>query len=103
MDGAPETAPEVMPEAADILAAFWSLVWDRSLGYHSYYGGLPFTAIECYARRLGLTDSEFWRFESLIRACDTEWRRWANAAEGKRPLRAGTSEMTPEAFDKLFG
>ncbi len=44
--------PEVMPEAQFYLSAFWALQHDRHLGFGGG-GGIPFSAIDRYARRLG--------------------------------------------------
>lgn len=62
--------PELLPEAEMYLSAFYSLEHDRHLGFGGM-GGIQFTAISCYAERIGITEQdEFWRFEKMIRICD---------------------------------
>ncbi|MBI5111866.1 MAG: hypothetical protein HZA68_07825 [Rhodovulum sp.] len=90
-----------MPEAADLLAAFWSLVWDRPIGFGGY-GGIPFSAIARYAAALGVVGDELWAFERAIRAADGEWLRWTNAKDGK-PHNVASRPMSPELFDAVFG
>lgn len=65
--------PELLPEARVYLNAFDALEHDRPLGFGGA-GGIQFTAISCYAERIGITgQEEFWVFERMIRACDTAW------------------------------
>ncbi|TDT94550.1 hypothetical protein DFO45_2300 [Azorhizobium sp. AG788] len=66
-----------MPSLPDHLSleweAFWSLDGDRSTGFSSV-GRIPFTAIERYAARLGLTDPDaFRRFRVLIQRMDAAY------------------------------
>lgn len=96
--------PEVLPEAQFYLSAFWALQHDRHLGFGGG-GGIPFSAIDRYARRVGLRDDEFWVFEDMIRACDGEWLKHnAEKSDPKKKRAAVSSQpLTPQLFDAMFG
>lgn len=54
--------------------AFWELSADRPLGF-SGVGRIPFTALDAYATRYGLTGPDaFDRFRQIIRAMDAAFR-----------------------------
>ena len=66
--------PVLIPGASDYLEAFWELNTDRPVG--ATVGAIPFTAIDCYARRHGYADpDEFGLFLRLVRAMDGELRK----------------------------
>lgn len=61
--------PEILPECEFALEAFHELKTDRQGGF--IYGPIPWTAIDAYARRYGITDTEeFDDFVLMIRAMD---------------------------------
>lgn len=67
--------PEPLPEWAGVyFRAFEALQHDRALGMGGA-GGVPYTAISCYARDLGLRPGgdEFGRMVRMVRALDDEW------------------------------
>lgn len=101
MSGEGGAPPEVLPEAADLLAAFWSLAWDRPIGFGGC-GGISFSAIERYAAALGIVGDELWEFERMIRAADGEWLRWVNSRDG-RPQNVASRPMSVALFDAVFG
>lgn len=101
MGGGIGPAPETRPEAAAYLTAFWTLVYDRPIGFGGV-GGIPFTAIACYADMAGITGDAFWVFERAIRLCDVEYLSWANTKDGKRQT-VSSDPMTPAQFDAMFG
>jgi len=60
------------PGSADILSAFWALSSDRKVGFG--FGPIPFTAIDRWADRHGITDPDDFRlFHAGIRAADAEY------------------------------
>lgn len=96
--------PDVSDEARPFLSAFWILHGDRQSGFGS--GPIPFTAIDRYAARMGIAGDEFWVFETMIRACDSEWLKHANAKNGSGKEKSNTvssQPLTAERFDALFG
>ncbi len=101
MGGGIGPAPEVNPEAADYLTAFWALVYDRPIGFGGV-GGIPFTAIARYADMAVISGEAFWALERAIRICDVEYLSWANAKDGKRQT-VSSQSMTPAMFDAMFG
>lgn len=48
--------------------AFWALSTDRPVGMAQ--GAIPWTSIDRYAARYGISNDEFDRFHDLIRALD---------------------------------
>ena len=66
--------PMVRATAAPIWDAFNVLSEDRPVGFGE--GPIPFTAIDRYAERYGITDLDaFENFRSLIRSIDSEYLR----------------------------
>lgn len=64
--------PDLMPEAAPYLEAFWSLAADRQTGMEQ--GPITFAAIDRYADRQGIIDpDEFNLLEALTRAMDAAY------------------------------
>jgi hypothetical protein len=61
--------PPDVGEYEDWLQAFWYLSDDRQSGMA--VGRIPFTAINEYAKRIDMSDEEFWHFLEAIRAMDT--------------------------------
>lgn len=71
---AAETAPPdeaALPPGAEFyLTSFWDLVHDRAPAMGGVTG-IPFTAIDAYARRIRLPEGAFADFFAAIRACDS--------------------------------
>lgn len=66
--------PEIPEEAQFAYAAFNELASDRAVGMAM--GPIPFTAIDAYAWRYGIADTdEFERFRILIRVIEREQDR----------------------------
>lgn len=64
----------------DVWDAYQALRGDRSEN-----GRIPFTSIDCYARRYGIDDGDaFQRMHRLIVAMDTEFEKWL-AEETSKP------------------
>ncbi len=64
--------PDLLPGADGLLTAFWALSSDRPVGMSA--GAIPFTAIDAYARRMGVDDpDEFALLLAAIRAMDGVW------------------------------
>lgn len=96
-------SPAIMIEAQPYLTAFWSLSHDRHLGFGGS-GGIPFSAIDRYARRSGIIDpDEFWTLDAMIRACDAVWLRHANASGKDKQETISDRPVTPAMFDAMFG
>lgn len=78
-----EVDPEIPIHLLWVWQAFWELTNDRPLGFGGV-GGIPFTAIDVYARRYGIGClDEFTRFRALIRALDDEYVKTVNKPKGK--------------------
>lgn len=70
--------PTLRPELRFTWAAFWRLTHDRQMGFGSV-GRIPFAAIDRYATRYGIAESEaFDRFAALIAAMDDVYLEWAS-------------------------
>jgi len=94
--------PRLHPEYQIYWDAFWELSSDRQVGMA--IGRIPFTAIDCYARRYGFEEiDEFDRFVSVMRAMDSEFRRLTSPEETKKGLevKATDIEGVKSVFDRL--
>ncbi|WP_425515124.1 phage tail assembly chaperone [Methylorubrum populi] len=79
-DGIVPAALVQQPDLPDRLAFVWGAFHDlrdeRALGFGSV-GAIPWSAMDRYAQRSGLSDSdEFARFTALLRAMDAVWLAW---------------------------
>lgn len=95
--------PSLLPGADDLIASFWELSTDRSLGMQA--GPIPSMAIERMATRLGLNDpDEFEDFRTHIRAMDAVWLGEGIILAAPAPGEAKVSErpMSAGLFDALF-
>jgi hypothetical protein len=68
----PPPEAELPPGVEFYLAAFHELSHDRASGMGGP-GGIPFTAIDAYARRRGIDGEDFDVLLKLLRACDAEF------------------------------
>ncbi|WP_312795546.1 hypothetical protein [Tianweitania sp.] len=71
---------ELLPGGHQILAAFFELSTDRQLSFSE--GPIPFTAIDAYARRMGIDGlDEFMQLRRLIRTLDASYLKRPKAAD----------------------
>lgn len=71
---------DFLPGGREILDAFFELSTDRQLGFSE--GPIPFTAIDAYARRVGVDGlDEFMQLRRLIRALDAQYLKRPKASE----------------------
>jgi hypothetical protein len=74
--------------------AFEALTDDRFFGAMGGIGRIYYTAIDCYAVRLGLSDYEFDRFRVLVRALDDEYVAWVREKQAEELERNKTNPET---------
>lgn len=67
--------PNLLPGLEVVWAAFWDLNGDRQMGFGAV-GDVPFLAIDAWARRYGVPDSDFPRLHGLLKAMDAAYRSW---------------------------
>lgn len=69
---APPDEAALPPGAELYWDAFWHLTHDRAQSGFGV-GAIPFSAIDAYARRIGVRDEDFSDFANLVRAADDEF------------------------------
>lgn len=67
-------------------------------------GPIPFTAIDRWATRRGVTDpDEFEALVACIRAMDAEWLGQGETLAGTQKPKVSGRPMSPDLFDAVFG
>jgi hypothetical protein len=83
------------------LDAFWEIGTNRQVtvipGAGTLEGPIPFTAIDCFAKRYKLRGDGFERFKTLMRALDGEYRTARSQAQQKQRAIEQDNEADPVA------
>jgi hypothetical protein len=67
-------------------------------------GPIPFTAIDRWAARRGVTDpDEFEALVACIRAMDAEWLGQGGSTADPQMPKVSSRPMSPDLFDAVFG
>lgn len=92
----------MLPENVFYYEAFWEVSSDRQVGMG--LGGIPFTAIDRYAARYGITDQDrFDAFRRTMRAMDAEYRKLTQPPTPGAPAMAKNAEEAKALLEKING